>query len=52
MLQPSIVYTEAESPSLKALVTDPYIIIAAGKYFQMNRKIFILEKKKLNQEIN
>lgn len=32
MLQPSVVYTEADPPSLKALVMDPYIIIAAGKH--------------------
>jgi len=31
MLQPSVVYTEAEPPSLKSLVTDPYIILAAGR---------------------
>ena len=31
MLQPSIVYTEVEPPSLKALITDPYILLAAGK---------------------
>lgn len=31
MLQPSVVYTEAAPPSLKSLVMDPYIILAAGK---------------------
>lgn len=31
MLQPSVVYTETKPPSLKALITDPYIILAAGK---------------------
>lgn len=30
MLQPSIVIQESEPPSLKALVCDPYILIAAG----------------------
>ncbi|KYN05895.1 Synaptic vesicular amine transporter [Cyphomyrmex costatus] len=29
MLQPSVVYTEAEPPSLKSLITDPYIVLAA-----------------------
>ncbi|OXU28083.1 hypothetical protein TSAR_013882 [Trichomalopsis sarcophagae] len=32
MLQPSVVYTEAEPPSLKSLVTDPYILLAAGNF--------------------
>lgn len=32
VLQPSIVYTEAEPPSLKSLITDPYIVLAAGTY--------------------
>ena len=31
MLQPSVVYTEAEPPSLKSLITDPYIVLAAGE---------------------
>lgn len=31
MLQPSVVYTETKPPSLKSLITDPYIILAAGK---------------------
>lgn len=31
VLQPGVVYHEADPPSLKALVTDPYIIISAGK---------------------
>ncbi|KAK0161182.1 hypothetical protein PV327_009680 [Microctonus hyperodae] len=43
MLQPSIVYTEAESPSLKALVSDPYIIIAAGAITFANMGIAMLE---------
>lgn len=33
VLQPSVVYTEAEPPSLKSLVTDPYIGLAAGNYY-------------------
>lgn len=33
VLQPSVVYTEAEPPSLKSLVTDPYISLAAGTYY-------------------
>ncbi|XP_011302574.1 synaptic vesicular amine transporter [Fopius arisanus] len=43
MLQPSVVYTEAPPPSLKALVTDPYIIIAAGAITFANMGIAMLE---------
>ncbi|XP_014482132.1 PREDICTED: synaptic vesicular amine transporter isoform X2 [Dinoponera quadriceps] len=43
MLQPSIVYTEAEPPSLKSLVTDPYIILAAGAITFANMGIAMLE---------
>lgn len=32
MLQPSVVRQDTDPPSLKALVTDPYIIVAAGRY--------------------
>lgn len=32
MLQPSIVHQESDPPSLKALIMDPYILIAAGKF--------------------
>lgn len=32
MLQPSVVHQESDPPSLKALVMDPYILIAAGMY--------------------
>lgn len=32
MLQPSIVHQESEPPSLKALVCDPYILVAAGMF--------------------
>lgn len=31
MLQPSVVYTETKPPSLKSLITDPYIVLAAGR---------------------
>jgi hypothetical protein len=31
VLQPGIVRQEAEAPSLKALLMDPYIIVAAGR---------------------
>lgn len=31
MLQPSIEKAETEPPTLKALISDPYILIAAGK---------------------
>ncbi|XP_033214612.1 synaptic vesicular amine transporter [Belonocnema kinseyi] len=43
MLQPSIVYTEVEPPSLKALVTDPYILLAAGAITFANTGIAMLE---------
>ncbi|XP_046828811.1 synaptic vesicular amine transporter isoform X1 [Vespa crabro] len=43
MLQPSVVYTEAEPPSLKSLVTDPYIILAAGAITFANMGIAMLE---------
>lgn len=33
MLQPKIVRQESDPPSLKALVCDPYILIAAGNAF-------------------
>lgn len=31
MLQPKVVLQDSDPPSLKALITDPYILIAAGK---------------------
>lgn len=34
LLQPGVVKTDAEPPSLKSLVMDPYIIIAAGNVFK------------------
>lgn len=33
MLQPSVVRQESDPPSLKALIMDPYILIAAGMKF-------------------
>lgn len=32
LLRPGIVRQETESPSLKALITDPYILLAAGNF--------------------
>ncbi|XP_076651658.1 vesicular monoamine transporter [Halictus rubicundus] len=43
VLQPSVVYTEADPPSLKALVTDPYIVLAAGAITFANMGIAMLE---------
>ncbi|XP_017889817.1 synaptic vesicular amine transporter [Ceratina calcarata] len=43
VLQPSVVYTEAEPPSLKALITDPYIILVAGAITFANMGIAMLE---------
>ncbi|EFN70897.1 Synaptic vesicular amine transporter [Camponotus floridanus] len=43
MLQPSVVYTETKPPSLKSLVTDPYIILAAGAITFANMGIAMLE---------
>ena len=31
MLQPAVVKTEEEAPTLMELIKDPYIIIAAGE---------------------
>ena len=31
VLQPTITKSDEEAPSLKSLVSDPYILIAAGK---------------------
>ena len=31
VLQPCVTKSDEEAPSLKALVSDPYILIAAGK---------------------
>ncbi|XP_058791139.1 synaptic vesicular amine transporter [Phymastichus coffea] len=43
VLPPTIVYTEAEPPTLKSLVTDPYIILAAGAITFANMGIAMLE---------
>ncbi|XP_025190855.1 synaptic vesicular amine transporter [Melanaphis sacchari] len=43
LLQPGVVTTDAESPSLKSLVMDPYIIIAAGAITFANTGIAMLE---------
>lgn len=32
ILQPGFKQQESEPPSMKALISDPYIIMAAGKY--------------------
>lgn len=43
MMQPSVTRSEAEAPSLKALVRDPYILIAAGAITFANMGIAMLE---------
>ncbi|XP_038118032.1 synaptic vesicular amine transporter isoform X2 [Culex quinquefasciatus] len=43
MLQPSMVIEESDPPSLKALVMDPYIIVAAGAITFANMGIAMLE---------
>lgn len=43
MLQPSIVRCESDPPSLKALICDPYILIAAGSITFANMGIAMLE---------
>uniref|UniRef100_A0A1B6CQC7 Major facilitator superfamily (MFS) profile domain-containing protein n=1 Tax=Clastoptera arizonana TaxID=38151 RepID=A0A1B6CQC7_9HEMI len=43
LLQPGIVKQEAEPPSLKALVMDPYIVIAAGAITFANTGIAMME---------
>ncbi|XP_050528490.1 synaptic vesicular amine transporter isoform X2 [Daktulosphaira vitifoliae] len=43
LLQPGIVKTEGEPPSLKSLIMDPYIIIAAGAITFANTGISMLE---------
>ncbi|CAH1175576.1 unnamed protein product [Phaedon cochleariae] len=43
MLQPSVIRQDSDPPSLKALVTDPYIIIAAGAITFANMGIAMLE---------
>ncbi|XP_018331455.1 synaptic vesicular amine transporter, partial [Agrilus planipennis] len=43
MLQPAVTLQEVEAPSLKALVSDPYILIAAGAITFANTGIAMLE---------
>ncbi|ODM95681.1 Synaptic vesicular amine transporter [Orchesella cincta] len=43
VLRPGIVRTEADAPSLKALLMDPYIIVAAGAITFANMGIAMLE---------
>ncbi|XP_022201176.1 synaptic vesicular amine transporter isoform X1 [Nilaparvata lugens] len=43
LLQPGVVKQEADPPSLKSLVTDPYILIAAGAITFANTGIAMLE---------
>lgn len=43
MLQPKIVVQESDPPSLKALICDPYILIAAGAITFANMGIAMLE---------
>jgi hypothetical protein len=59
MLQPGVVKQESDPPSLKTLVMDPYIIVAAGNthaYCQVlhtpdeiltiNRQMYVSERRK------
>lgn len=34
MLEPSVVQSQDDPPSLKTLISDPYILIAAGRCFE------------------
>ncbi|XP_050676785.1 synaptic vesicular amine transporter [Leptidea sinapis] len=43
ILQPGVVRQESDPPSLKALITDPYIIVAAGAITFANVGIAMLE---------
>ena len=43
MLQPSIHHDDSEPPSLKSLLTDPYIMVAAGAITFANSGIAMLE---------
>eukprot|EP00096_Caligus_rogercresseyi_P010610 TRINITY_DN3938_c0_g1_i2.p1 TRINITY_DN3938_c0_g1~~TRINITY_DN3938_c0_g1_i2.p1 ORF type:complete len:532 (-),score=150.33 TRINITY_DN3938_c0_g1_i2:1241-2836(-) len=43
VLQPAVTRTDEEAPSLKALVMDPYIIVAAGAITFANMGIAMLE---------
>ena len=35
VLQPTITKSDEEAPSLKSLISDPYILIAAGRQFKI-----------------
>lgn len=43
MLQPAVVRQESDPPSLRSLVSDPYIIVAAGAITFANTGIAMLE---------
>lgn len=43
MLQPTVVRQESDAPSLKSLVSDPYIVVAAGAITFANTGIAMLE---------
>lgn len=43
MLQPAVIRQDTDPPSLRALITDPYIIIAAGAITFANMGIAMLE---------
>ncbi|KAL1505824.1 hypothetical protein ABEB36_005296 [Hypothenemus hampei] len=43
MLQPSVIHQESDPPSLKELIMDPYIMIAAGAIIFANMGIAMLE---------
>lgn len=49
MLQPKVVIQESDPPSLKALVTDPYILIAAGKFLYYYKKKFKKNMRKYSE---
>lgn len=43
MLQPTVTHQESDPPSLRSLITDPYIVIAAGAIIFANMGIAMLE---------
>jgi hypothetical protein len=42
MLQPGVVKQESDPPSLKTLVMDPYIIVAAGNARLLSLSMFFI----------
>jgi hypothetical protein len=42
MLQPGVVKQESDPPSLKTLVMDPYIIVAAGNTCLLSLIMFLI----------